>query len=181
MKDLISRNDRKRTMYAMALLLVSALAMGCVAELDGAGEEDLAASLIDESLGYGEEPAAGETDVDVSAQAEPGFGTELEACCGTQRVCGPPPCSWQLICNGSPFPVCTWQWICGNPPCTDVPIPCPLCSHSTCSEGLPLSPTCDSTVAEICRVDPYCCTVAWDAVCVDEVETIAHSSCNSCS
>ena len=29
----------------------------------------------------------------------------------------------------------------------------------------------------ICAVDPYCCDVAWDEICVDEVSTICGGTC----
>jgi subtilisin family serine protease len=35
--------------------------------------------------------------------------------------------------------------------------------------------------AAVCAADPYCCTTAWDSLCVAEVETIAGDTCDCCS
>jgi hypothetical protein len=60
----------------------------------------------------------------------------------------------------------------------------PNCSHSLCVTGEPLTPTCNppkgtsACPADICQIDPYCCEVEWDEVCVDEV--IGHCSSGLC-
>jgi hypothetical protein len=46
------------------------------------------------------------------------------------------------------------------------------CGHSICETGAAVSSTCDSCVTSICSADPFCCTVAWDSLCVNEVTTI---------
>ncbi|WP_437512945.1 hypothetical protein [Sorangium sp. So ce1099] len=46
------------------------------------------------------------------------------------------------------------------------------CGHSICETGAAVRSTCDSCVTSICAVDPFCCTNAWDSVCVNEVATI---------
>ena len=48
-----------------------------------------------------------------------------------------------------------------------------VCDHDQCTEGGPLDDDCNPTAATICAVDPYCCTTAWDWICVDEVQSIA--------
>src|SRR5207248_11262492 len=43
------------------------------------------------------------------------------------------------------------------------------CAHPLCSTGGPETGGCDSCANQICSVDPYCCSVAWDGICVSEV------------
>lgn len=50
------------------------------------------------------------------------------------------------------------------------------CNHDVCDEGAALGATCDTCAADVCDVDPYCCTTAWDDVCVDEATSI----CGEC-
>jgi hypothetical protein len=47
------------------------------------------------------------------------------------------------------------------------------CAHDQCTEGAALSGECNPTAATICAVDPYCCSVAWDWICVAEVQSVA--------
>jgi len=51
------------------------------------------------------------------------------------------------------------------------------CAHGRCNAGAPLSNDCDSCVASICAVDPYCCNSYWDSICVSEVSSVCHSTC----
>jgi hypothetical protein len=51
------------------------------------------------------------------------------------------------------------------------------CSHSECSTGSALKSGCDSCVTSICGSDSYCCSTAWDSVCVGEVKSICGASC----
>lgn len=51
------------------------------------------------------------------------------------------------------------------------------CAHDICVMGDPLSPTCDPCVAEICKVDSYCCDNGFDQVCLGEVGTICRIEC----
>jgi len=46
------------------------------------------------------------------------------------------------------------------------------CGHSICDPGAAVSATCDSCVASICSVDSFCCTTAWDSICVGEVTSV---------
>jgi len=57
------------------------------------------------------------------------------------------------------------------------------CSHPICSTGTSLPSSCDSCAASICAVDSYCCTTAWDSICVGEVSSVCGQSCGggSCS
>jgi len=49
------------------------------------------------------------------------------------------------------------------------------CTHDRCVTGLPLTGTCTSCTAQICAVDPFCCTSAWDSICVAETRTVCNS------
>jgi hypothetical protein len=49
------------------------------------------------------------------------------------------------------------------------------CPHNKCTTGAALAPECSPAVASICSVDPYCCTTAWDGLCVQEVRTVTNS------
>ncbi|MGD8376640.1 MAG: hypothetical protein PVF68_10915 [Acidobacteriota bacterium] len=57
------------------------------------------------------------------------------------------------------------------------------CDHNLCEEGSFLEPECDappvapSCVTAICQTDPFCCALAWDAVCVDEVSSVCGLGC----
>ncbi len=46
------------------------------------------------------------------------------------------------------------------------------CAHAPCTTGTVLVPGCDPCAAQVCNVDPYCCTVTWDATCVAEVASV---------
>jgi len=51
------------------------------------------------------------------------------------------------------------------------------CSHSLCSTGGVLTSGCDSCVTSICAVDSYCCSTAWDSICVGEVSSVCGQTC----
>jgi len=51
------------------------------------------------------------------------------------------------------------------------------CAHPICSTGGPLTASCDACAAKICSVDSYCCNVAWDGICVGEVQSVCAQSC----
>jgi hypothetical protein len=53
----------------------------------------------------------------------------------------------------------------------------PGCVHSMCAEGAALSSACDPCVQTVCSVDPFCCNVAWDGICVFEVRFICELEC----
>ncbi|MFT3695497.1 MAG: S53 family peptidase [Kofleriaceae bacterium] len=52
------------------------------------------------------------------------------------------------------------------------------CDHPICSTGGALDGTCDSCAAEVCAADDYCCTNAWDSICVGEVSSVCGQSCS---
>lgn len=48
---------------------------------------------------------------------------------------------------------------------------CPRpCAHGPCEVGAPLDRLCDPCVTTVCAIDPYCCNVFWDGICVDEAD-----------
>lgn len=49
------------------------------------------------------------------------------------------------------------------------------CIHDSCTQGDVLGYGCNPCVHSICDIDAYCCTVAWDQFCVQEVRTICDS------
>lgn len=55
----------------------------------------------------------------------------------------------------------------------------PGCRHGACDAGDPLLPSCEPCAATVCALDPYCCQVAWDAICVGEAEKSCNMSCTA--
>jgi len=49
------------------------------------------------------------------------------------------------------------------------------CDHDTCTTGGPLGASCGQCEADICAVDPFCCTSGWDSICVGEVQSVCGS------
>lgn len=50
------------------------------------------------------------------------------------------------------------------------------CAHPVCTSGSALSAGCSWCAAQVCAVDPYCCSTSWDGLCVGE----AGSICAAC-
>ncbi|HSO00318.1 MAG TPA: hypothetical protein VLS89_18625 [Candidatus Nanopelagicales bacterium] len=44
-----------------------------------------------------------------------------------------------------------------------------VCEHDACTTGGPLGTNCDECAQALCAVDDYCCTTAWDQLCVNQV------------
>ncbi|WP_437288535.1 hypothetical protein [Sorangium sp. So ce406] len=94
---------------------------------------------------------------------------------------GPAPESTYLDCKEGPSS--TYRWEHGvtvflNDPSDLASGPegwATVCSHDKCTTGAALDKWCSPSVTEVCAVDPYCCTVAWDSVCVGELESVAGS------
>lgn len=92
------------------------------------------------------------------------------------------------ICAADPY-CCTTAWdatcvaevrtICDSLSCAEAD---GTCSHSLCDGGAALVNTCDSTkancVAAVCAADAYCCTTAWDSLCVSEVDSVCGNNCD---
>ena len=51
---------------------------------------------------------------------------------------------------------------------------CNVCTVSTS----PLASGCSSCASAVCAADGYCCTTAWDSICVDEVTLYCTESCS---
>jgi hypothetical protein len=67
-----------------------------------------------------------------------------------------------------------------NPPPTNPPPTNPppsQCAHDLCATGNALSSSCDPCATQICAKDSFCCTSAWDNICVGEVKSICGQSC----
>lgn len=75
--------------------------------------------------------------------------------------------AWDAICVGEAQKEC-------NLSCTSS-----TCDHDLCAEGSALAPSCDACAADICAVDPFCCTNGWDSICVAEVATVCGQTCKS--
>jgi hypothetical protein len=88
--------------------------------------------------------------------------------------CGAGGGTWDSVC------VREARAICGSLRCPESD---GTCGHSLCTAGGPLVSSCDSErancVAAICApgVDPYCCSTAWDNLCIREVTSVRGKSC----
>jgi hypothetical protein len=69
--------------------------------------------------------------------------------------------------------------ICGSLTCAESE---GSCTHPLCTPGTAQLSGCDSgtanCAASICATDAYCCTTAWDSICVSEVASICGKNCN---
>ncbi len=54
------------------------------------------------------------------------------------------------------------------------------CSHDECTLGGPLLPACSPCVTQVCALDPFCCQVSWDELCVDEATQFCGLPCGNC-
>ncbi len=92
------------------------------------------------------------------------MGSDVNNCGG----CG-------VTCNGT----------CMNGTCQTQTSGCTLdmgtCSHSPCTTGGALSPSCDANdegiVASVCLFDLTCCTTTWDSTCVSYAQLFEINSC----
>jgi hypothetical protein len=139
-----------------------------------------------------------------NAAALAGGGTCTPACtgknCGDDGCggsCGSCPsgetCSSGGVCEGGGCtPSCTGK-TCGDDGCGGSCGSCPsgqtcgatgtctggggTCDHPICSTGDALNGSCDTCAGEICTADSYCCTTAWDSICVGEVASVCGQTC----
>jgi hypothetical protein len=89
--------------------------------------------------------------------------------CATQICTADPFCcnsAWDSIC------VAEVRSVCNSLACVAAP-----CPHAECAVGGSMPSTCSPNVSLICGRDPYCCTTAWDSICVGEVASIAGKNC----
>jgi hypothetical protein len=52
------------------------------------------------------------------------------------------------------------------------------CAHPICSTGGAEDASCDPCAGQVCAADSYCCSTAWDSICVGEVGSICGESCS---
>jgi len=74
--------------------------------------------------------------------------------------------SWDSVCVGEVASVC--HQTCGGGGC----------AHSICTTGAKLTSGCDPCATQICAADSFCCSSSWDSVCVGEVSSVCHQTCN---
>ncbi len=56
------------------------------------------------------------------------------------------------------------------------------CAHNECTSGVALLNGCTPCVSAVCAADPFCCSDAWDDLCVFEVMTeCGTTQCSTCS
>ena len=71
--------------------------------------------------------------------------------------------NWQI--GGFQTGTCYWQYTIDT------------CGHAICQTGGALPRDCSDCANKICTTDPYCCTTAWDSICVGEVNSMCSISC----
>ncbi|MGK3989662.1 hypothetical protein WME99_41830 [Sorangium sp. So ce136] len=106
---------------------------------------------------------------------------DLELCAPVCAGTSPAPESAYLDCKEQPSS--TYRWEHGitaflNDPSDLASGPggwATVCAHDRCAAGAALDKWCSPSVTRVCAVDPYCCAVAWDSLCVSEVESVADS------
>ena len=50
--------------------------------------------------------------------------------------------------------------------------------HDLCAAGDAMDPGCDPCAATLCAEDDYCCSTAWDSLCVSEVDQYCDNACS---
>jgi len=98
--------------------------------------------------------------------------------CATTLCTQDPYCctvAWDLTCVGEVTSICALSCVpdAGANDTGTAP-----CAHPICATGTPLVGACDPCATSLCALDPYCCTVAWDGTCVNEVGSICAKTCN---
>ena len=109
--------------------------------------------------------------------------------CTSGQFCDP---SGQCTSGGFCMPDCSGR-TCGSDGCGGFCGLCPTgqfcdpsgqcsgggatCTHPVCTAGAPLDGNCSSCATRVCAVDPYCCDVEWDRVCVGEAEMVCSQAC----
>ncbi|HEU4728950.1 MAG TPA: hypothetical protein VFT22_13695 [Kofleriaceae bacterium] len=97
--------------------------------------------------------------------------------------------SWDDVCVQESEQTCgTVCTTCGNGVCEagETPGNCPQdctppCAHDVCDPGAPLDQACDTCAGSVCGTDPFCCTVFWDRICVQESESLCGKNCEGCA
>jgi hypothetical protein len=90
-----------------------------------------------------------------------------DICIGeAEQICG-------IDCGGAPPAECGNNVCEATEDCVFCPEDCgqcPECPHDTCVEGEALPFGCDACTPNVCKVDSFCCEVAWDSICVELAE-----------
>jgi hypothetical protein len=76
--------------------------------------------------------------------------------------------------GSTPFQAAAY-WSNVNRSCWALTNESPPCTHNECTTGGSLNTTCGSCAADLCSVDPWCCTTSWDSICIGEVASVCHS------
>jgi hypothetical protein len=97
---------------------------------------------------------------------------------GSQAAClpngSPIPTGW--TCDAAKYGDCSCDCNCGAADRDCAAGACGTCTHDVCASGAPLGRSCTddgqggACIQAICDADPYCCTTAWGASCVDKVK-----------
>lgn len=106
--------------------------------------------------------------------------------------CNPATGGWTQECINQVAPVCgkscatgSWTQACVNQVKTICNAECledttaPICAHDKCYIGPSLASACDPCVAQVCAVDPFCCSGlgSWDGLCLQEVGSVCGEAC----
>lgn len=80
--------------------------------------------------------------------------------------------------TGLVFPSTSWEKIGPKPaPPVEPEEPGASCSHGLCANGGKLEASCDPCAATVCEADAYCCSTAWDGICVNEAKSMCNVTC----
>ncbi len=89
-------------------------------------------------------------------------------------------------CQGAPrngltglvFPSSAWENVGAKPaPPPEPEEPGASCTHGLCANGPKLDAACDPCAATVCAADAYCCSTAWDGICVNEAKSMCNVTC----
>ncbi|MFH1418185.1 MAG: VCBS repeat-containing protein [Planctomycetota bacterium] len=73
-------------------------------------------------------------------------------------------------------PGCGESWDCNG---NGVPDECEPGGHNCCNDSHGAGCNNPDVEACVCAIDPYCCEVYWDRLCVEEVETLGCGACDN--
>lgn len=130
----------------------------------------LATLVIAAGVGCSSEPDAGQGEPrdEPLGESQEAIGTCAHPRCSTGAALAPScdPCV-ASICAADPFCCSTaWDGACVAQVATVCSKTC-TCPHPSWEEGVALGDACSDCVKQICNVDPFCCNVEWDALCVE--------------
>lgn len=80
--------------------------------------------------------------------------------------------------TGLVFPSNAWENVGPKPaPEPEPEDPFLACGHSLCASGAKVAKQCHSCATTVCAVDAYCCSTAWDGICVNEAKNMCNDAC----